>query len=153
MKCAGKRRVEQARFSSKIIALHTPKALDALIEKRVAYLADYQNEAYAARYGRLVAQVRTAEAELGSDDGQYPLTEAVAKNLHKLMAYKDEYEVARLYADPAFVEKLKGSFEGDWKIEVPSRAADVLEEGRARTSHQEAIRPVGFVRDARAWRR
>ena len=45
-----------------------------------------------------------------------PLTEAVAKNLHKLMAYKDEYEVARLYADPAFVEKLKGSFEGDWKI-------------------------------------
>jgi indolepyruvate ferredoxin oxidoreductase len=102
--------------TSKIIALHTPKALDKLIEKRLAYLADYQNEAYAARYGRLVAQVRTAEAELGSNEGQYPLTEAVAKNLHKLMAYKDEYEVARLYADPAFVEKLKGSFEGDWKI-------------------------------------
>ena len=106
----------QQEGSSKIIALHTPKALDKLIEKRLAYLADYQNEAYAARYGRLVAQVRTAEAELGSNDGQYPLTEAVAKNLHKLMAYKDEYEVARLYADPAFVEKLKGSFEGDWKI-------------------------------------
>ncbi|SAL63209.1 indolepyruvate ferredoxin oxidoreductase family protein [Caballeronia telluris] len=102
--------------TSKIIALHSPKALDKLIEKRLAYLADYQNEAYAARYGRLVAQVRSAEAELGLGDGQYALTEAVAKNLHKLMAYKDEYEVARLYADPAFVEKVKSSFEGDWKI-------------------------------------
>jgi indolepyruvate ferredoxin oxidoreductase len=102
--------------SSKIIALHSPKALDKLIEKRLAYLSDYQNEAYAARYGRLVAQVRSAEAELDIGDGQYALTEAVAKNLHKLMAYKDEYEVARLYADPAFVEKVKSSFEGDWKI-------------------------------------
>jgi indolepyruvate ferredoxin oxidoreductase len=101
---------------SKIIALHTPKALDALIEKRIAYLSDYQNEAYAARYARLVAEVRKAEASMGSVDGQYALTEAVARNLHKLMAYKDEYEVARLYADPAFVERLKGSFEGDWKI-------------------------------------
>jgi indolepyruvate ferredoxin oxidoreductase len=51
-------------------------------------------------------------------DGQLPLTEAVAKNLHKLMAYKDEYEVARLYADPAFIEKLKASFEGDWKVNI-----------------------------------
>jgi len=101
---------------SKIIALHTPKALDALIEKRIAYLSDYQNEAYAARYARLVAEVRKAEASMGSVDGQYALTEAVARNLHKLMAYKDEYEVARLYADPAFVERLKGSFEGDWNI-------------------------------------
>jgi indolepyruvate ferredoxin oxidoreductase len=101
--------------SSKIIALHTPKALDALIEKRIAYLADYQDDAYAARYGRLVAEVRIAEAALNTGDGQFALTEAVAKNLHKLMAYKDEYEVARLYADPAFFEKLKGSFEGDWK--------------------------------------
>jgi indolepyruvate ferredoxin oxidoreductase len=100
----------------KIIALHTPKALDTLIDKRVQYLAAYQNEAYAARYGRLVTQVRAKEASLGSGDGQYPLTEAVARNLHKLMAYKDEYEVARLYADPAFIDKLKASFEGDWKM-------------------------------------
>lgn len=66
------------------------------------------------RYGRLVADVRAAEAALGGSD--YLLTEAVARNLHKLMAYKDEYEVARLYADPAFLEKVKSSFEGDWKI-------------------------------------
>ena len=104
--------------SSKIISLHTPKALDTLIEKRAGYLTAWQNEAYAARYRELVAQVRVAESALDSGDGQLPLTEAVAKNLHKLMAYKDEYEVARLYADPAFMEKLKASFEGDWKVNI-----------------------------------
>ena len=51
--------------SSKIIALHTPKALDTLIDKRLDYLARLPEQAYAARYGRLVAQVRTEEAELG----------------------------------------------------------------------------------------
>ncbi len=81
-------------------------------------MAKYQSASYAARYGRLVAEVRAAEATLGAGDGQYPLTEAVAKNLHKLIAYKDEYEVARLYADPALLEKVKSSFEGDWKIKM-----------------------------------
>ncbi|CAG4905148.1 indolepyruvate ferredoxin oxidoreductase family protein [Paraburkholderia gardini] len=102
----------------KIITLHTPKALDTLIDKRAAYLAAYQNDAYATRYRSRVAEVRAKEASLDTGDGQFPLTEAVAKNLHKLMAYKDEYEVARLYADPAFVEKLKASFEGDWKLNL-----------------------------------
>jgi indolepyruvate ferredoxin oxidoreductase len=102
----------------KVISLHTPKALDTLIDKRLDYLAKYQNTAYAARYGRLVAEVRAKEAGLGAGDGQYPLTEAVAKNLHKLMAYKDEYEVARLYADPVFLDKIRASFEGDWKIKM-----------------------------------
>ncbi|PCE26420.1 indolepyruvate ferredoxin oxidoreductase [Paraburkholderia acidicola] len=104
--------------SSKIISLHTPKALDTLIDKRVQYLTAYQNDAYAARYRKLVDEVRAAETSLDSMDSQLPLTEAVAKNLHKLMAYKDEYEVARLYADPAFVEKLKANFEGDWKLKL-----------------------------------
>jgi indolepyruvate ferredoxin oxidoreductase len=104
--------------SSKIISLHTPKALDTLIDKRAEYLTAWQNAAYADRYRALVAQVRAAESKLDSGDGQLPLTEAVAKNLHKLMAYKDEYEVARLYADPAFIEKLKASFEGDWKVNI-----------------------------------
>jgi indolepyruvate ferredoxin oxidoreductase len=103
---------------SKVIALHTPKALDSLIEKRLEYLVKYQNAAYASRYGRLVAEVRAKEASLGLGDGQYALTEAVARNLHKLMAYKDEYEVARLYADPAFLDKVRASFEGDWKVKV-----------------------------------
>ena len=104
--------------SSKIISLHTPKALDTLIDKRAEYLTAWQNAAYADRYRAVVAQVRAAESALDSADGQLPLTEAVAKNLHKLMAYKDEYEVARLYADPAFMEKLKASFEGDWKVNI-----------------------------------
>ncbi|MGF6596589.1 indolepyruvate ferredoxin oxidoreductase [Paraburkholderia sp. GAS448] len=102
----------------KIISLHTPKALDTLIDKRAAYLTAYHNNAYAARYRKLVADVRAAETALDVGDGQMPLTEAVAKNLHKLMAYKDEYEVARLYADPAFIEKLKANFEGDWKLKL-----------------------------------
>jgi indolepyruvate ferredoxin oxidoreductase len=102
--------------AAKIISLHTPKALDTLIDKRAQYLAAYQNDAYAARYRKLVDEVRAAETKLEAADGQMPLTEAVAKNLHKLMAYKDEYEVARLYSDPAFVEKLKANFEGDWKL-------------------------------------
>jgi len=102
--------------SSKIVSLHTPKALDTLIDKRADYLVSYQNSAYAKRYRKLVDEVRAAEGKLEIADGQMPLTEAVARNLHKLMAYKDEYEVARLYSDPAFVEKLKANFEGDWKL-------------------------------------
>ncbi|WP_321818457.1 MULTISPECIES: indolepyruvate ferredoxin oxidoreductase family protein [unclassified Paraburkholderia] len=107
---------EQNAAGARIVSLHSPKALDALIDKRAQYLADYQNDAYAQRYRAFVDEVRRAEAKLDHVDGQQALTEAVAKNLHKLMAYKDEYEVARLYADPAFVEKIKASFEGDWKI-------------------------------------
>ncbi|MDE1181145.1 indolepyruvate ferredoxin oxidoreductase family protein [Paraburkholderia sp.] len=104
--------------SSKIVSLHTPKALDTLIDKRATYLSAWQNDAYAARYRDLVTQVRKAESALDSADPQLPLTEAVARNLHKLMAYKDEYEVARLYADPVFVDKLKAQFEGDWKLKI-----------------------------------
>ncbi|CAB3762162.1 indolepyruvate ferredoxin oxidoreductase family protein [Paraburkholderia solisilvae] len=103
---------------SKIVSLHTPKALDTLIDKRVKYLAAYQNDAYAARYRKLVDEVRAAETALDPEGTQLALTEAVAKNLHKLMAYKDEYEVARLYTDPAFIEKVKANFEGDWKLKV-----------------------------------
>ncbi|TDV23799.1 indolepyruvate ferredoxin oxidoreductase [Paraburkholderia caballeronis] len=102
---------------AKIVSLHTPKSLDTLIDRRMRYLSAYQNDAYAARYYAVVDAVRAAEAKLdAADTTPFALTEAVAKNLHKLMAYKDEYEVARLYADPAFVEKLKASFEGDWKL-------------------------------------
>src|SRR6201991_4582026 len=103
---------------SKVVSLHTPKALDTLIDKRVQYLAAYQNNAYATRYRQLVDAVRAAETALDPADTQLPLSEAVAKNLHKLMAYKDEYEVARLYSDPAFIEKLKATFEGDWKLHL-----------------------------------
>ncbi|GLU34129.1 indolepyruvate ferredoxin oxidoreductase family protein [Trinickia caryophylli] len=100
-----------------VIALHTKKAVDALIGKRMEHLAAYQNAAYAGRYEALVSQVRAAERALAQGDAaQEPLTEAVARNLHKLMAYKDEYEVARLQTDPAFLARLGAQFEGEWKL-------------------------------------
>ncbi|UIF91220.1 indolepyruvate ferredoxin oxidoreductase family protein [Cupriavidus sp. UYPR2.512] len=89
-----------------------PQTLDTLIRKRETMLTDYQNTAYAARYREAVERIRAAEQQLGIDR-KLPLTEAVARNLAKLMAYKDEYEVARLYTDPAFLDKLRAQFEGE----------------------------------------
>ncbi|WP_059413788.1 indolepyruvate ferredoxin oxidoreductase family protein [Cupriavidus basilensis] len=89
-----------------------PETLDGVIRQRETTLTAYQNAAYAARYSAVVARVRGAEKALGAG-GRLPLTEAVARNLAKLMAYKDEYEVARLYADPAFLDKLRARFEGE----------------------------------------
>ena len=99
-----------------VVALHTKKAVDALIDKRVAYLTAYQNEAYGKHYRALVDEVRRAERGLDGDATQELLTETVARNLHKLMAYKDEYEVARLQSDPAFLARLQNQFEGEWKL-------------------------------------
>ncbi|MBI1355249.1 MAG: indolepyruvate ferredoxin oxidoreductase family protein [Acidobacteria bacterium] len=85
------------------------RTLDELIEARAAELAQYQDEAYAGRYRELVEKVRRAERSL--QGGAEPLTEAVARNLFKLMAYKDEYEVARLLVDPAFERRILETFE------------------------------------------
>ncbi|MFL6811157.1 MAG: indolepyruvate ferredoxin oxidoreductase family protein, partial [Bradyrhizobium canariense] len=92
-----------------------PKAetLDQLIDRRADFLAAYQNDAYAARYRERVANVRHAEVNLNSE----ALTEAVARALFKLMAYKDEYEVARLHMQSGFLDELKGEFEGDFSIQ------------------------------------
>ncbi len=86
------------------------EALAALIERHAASLAAYQDGAYAARYRASVARIAAAD---GRVDGKSGLTEAVARSLYKLMAYKDEYEVARLYADPAFAAKLAAQLDGD----------------------------------------
>ncbi len=99
-----------------VIALHTKKAVDTLIATRVEQLTHYQNAAYAARYAAVVERVRASERGLGGDSAQEPLTEAVARNLHKLMAYKDEYEVARLQSDPAFLARLATQFDGELKL-------------------------------------
>ncbi|MFT3802559.1 MAG: indolepyruvate ferredoxin oxidoreductase family protein [Burkholderiaceae bacterium] len=96
--------------------------LDALIARRVAELTAYQSRRYAKRYAKLVERVRTVESERigagGANGGEatLPLTEAVARFAFKLMAYKDEYEVARLHADPAFQRKLAEQFEGDYTL-------------------------------------
>src|SRR4029079_3438847 len=75
----------------------------------------YQNRAYAERYHALVERVR--EAEETRAKGMTGLAEAVARALHKLMAYKDEYEVPRLYTDGAFLAQLRQQFEGDYRLQ------------------------------------
>jgi indolepyruvate ferredoxin oxidoreductase len=89
--------------------------LEDLIARRADLLTSYQNRAYAERYAAFVRRV--ADAERTRAPGRDALARAVAKYLFKLMAYKDEYEVARLYTDGAFVEKLNAAFEGDLKLE------------------------------------
>ncbi len=93
---------------------HLSENLDELIARRVADLTAYQNAAYAKRYQDLVARVRAAEA--ARTPGRSGLAEAVARYFFKLLAYKDEYEVARLYAAPEFMEKLRQQFEGDFTL-------------------------------------
>jgi indolepyruvate ferredoxin oxidoreductase len=92
---------------------HFSRNLDEVIERRVAHLTAYQDAAYAARYKALVDRVRAAEQER---IGAAKLTEAVARNYAKLLAYKDEYEVARLHADPAFLSAIREQFEGDYRL-------------------------------------
>jgi indolepyruvate ferredoxin oxidoreductase len=92
------------------------ETLEQLIEDRAARLADYQSRSYANRYRKLVERARAAEAAVPGKDGDLPFTWAVARNYHKLLAYKDEYEVARLYTDGAFREALEQQFEGDYSL-------------------------------------
>lgn len=92
------------------------ETLDQLIERRVEDLTAYQNAAYAERYRAKVAEVRAAEDT--AVPGQTSLTEAAARSLYKLMAYKDEYEVARLYTDGRFKEQLERQFDGDFDFKV-----------------------------------
>ena len=104
--------VQRLLSPAQTITLHKRETVDQLVERRAAFLTAYQNAAYANDYRQRVAQVQTAEAPLGKTS----LSEAVARNLFKLMAYKDEYEVARLHTDPAFQHKLASMFEGDFKV-------------------------------------
>lgn len=92
------------------------ESLDALVARGVAHLTAYQDSAYARRYTELVASVRSREEALAADPS-LPLTRAVAQSLLKLMAYKDEYEVARLYTDGEFLKALHHQFEGDVQLE------------------------------------
>jgi len=92
----------------------TAKTLDEIVAVRMKHLTGYQNEALARRYKALVDSVRAAEEK--ATPGQTALAEAVARNYAKLLAYKDEYEVARLYADAAFDAQLAGQFEGNYKL-------------------------------------
>jgi indolepyruvate ferredoxin oxidoreductase len=90
-------------------------SLDEIIAHRSAMLTDYQNDKLAARYRAMVDRVRQAAMKGGYDD---ELPRAVAINYAKLLAYKDEYEVARLYTDGRFARQIASQFEGDYKISI-----------------------------------
>ena len=88
--------------------------LDQAVARRIEELTAYQNAAYAKRYEALVRRVQSVEAERAK--GMSGLADAVARYHYKLMAYKDEYEVARLYTDGNFIRQLHEQFEGDFKM-------------------------------------
>src|SRR5205814_6926818 len=108
-----------------------PKSLDAMsldeiIAHRSAFLRDYQNEKLSRRYRNLVTQVRDAALNAGLGD---ELPRAVAINYAKLLAYKDEYEVARLYTDGHFEKQIRDHFDGDFKMSF-NLAPPILSSGK-----------------------
>ncbi len=123
--------VSRAALPSKVVEFKRIQTLDDLVSRRIELLTAYQDAAYASQYKAFVDQVRAQEEKLGKGTR---LTEAVARYFYKLMAYKDEYEVARLHTDPAFREKIGSMFEGDTKLKfhlAPPLMAKHDKEGRA----------------------
>jgi indolepyruvate ferredoxin oxidoreductase len=108
------------------------RSLDEVVARRIAFLTRYQNAAYAARYENLVRRVEGEERAKAGGHGE--LADAVARSLFKLMAYKDEYEVARLYTDGEFRKQLDAQFEGDFRLEF-HLAPPLLAERDQRTGH------------------
>jgi len=94
--------------------LRLSRSLDELVARRVGFLTDYQDARYARRYSDFVARVR--EAERAKAPGSTDLSEAVARYFFKLMAYKDEYEVARLYTSGEFRRRIEQQFDGDYTL-------------------------------------
>jgi indolepyruvate ferredoxin oxidoreductase len=100
----------------KTIVAARPEDWRSLVERRAAGLADYQNTAYSAKFSSFVERCAAAEQQKVGASGELLLTRTVANNLFKLMAYKDEYEVARLYRRPEFAAALGQQFEGDFSL-------------------------------------
>jgi indolepyruvate ferredoxin oxidoreductase len=90
------------------------ESFEEIVAKRVDFLTAYQNAAYAARYRTTLDKIRAAEAVRAP--GKHGLAEMAARALFKLMAYKDEYEVARLYTSGEFHKKLNQEFEGNFSL-------------------------------------
>ncbi len=97
--------------SMAIDARHLSESFEETVQRRVKFLTAYQNAAYAERYRTLVERAKVAEESHTPDKSG--LADAVARYLFKLMAYKDEYEVARLYTDGAFLKQVETEFDGD----------------------------------------
>jgi indolepyruvate ferredoxin oxidoreductase len=133
-------------------APRAPESLDSLIARRVADLTDYQSARYASPYADFVAKVRAAEAAI--IPGEERLARAVATQLHRLMAYKDEYEVARLHADPAWQAELARRFTGTTRVNM--HLAPPLLSGGERPRKREfgpwMLRAMGMLRHGKALR-
>jgi indolepyruvate ferredoxin oxidoreductase len=106
----------RAALEGREAAAARPETLDALVARCVADLTDYQNARYAWRHADFVAKVRASEA--AAVPGEERLSRAVAAQLHRLMAFKDEYEVARLHALPEWRAQLSRDFAGQPRIEM-----------------------------------
>ncbi|MGK4360978.1 indolepyruvate ferredoxin oxidoreductase family protein [Ectopseudomonas chengduensis] len=96
----------------KVVEAPHCSTLEEIVADRVQRLTAYQNAAYAERYRELVERVRKVDT-----DAQQRLSKAVARYYFKLLAYKDEYEVARLYSDSTFRKQLEAQFEGDYRLQ------------------------------------
>ncbi|HZP85843.1 MAG TPA: indolepyruvate ferredoxin oxidoreductase family protein [Burkholderiales bacterium] len=111
-------RVEQA--AQQVAPTRPPRPMARTLDERIALrerdLVAYQDAAYAQRYRDLVERVRAVEAR--AVPASTLLTDAVARSYHKLLAYKDEYEVARLYSNGDFRERLNETFKGDYKLKI-----------------------------------
>ncbi len=123
--------------------------LDELMARRREFLVAYQGEGYARRYTEFVAKVRAAEGAKAA--GATALTTAVARYLFKLMAYKDEYEVARLYTDTDFLKRVEARFEGDYTVKMHlapplwAKPDPNTGEVRKRTYGPWMLRAMGFL--------
>ena len=107
-----------AGFDSEPKSAQTLESLDDTIAHREAFLVDYQDQAYAARYRHLVERVRKFEQQLRARNpaDTLPLSDAVARSYFNLLAYKDEYEIARLYSNGDFEQALQAQFEGKYRL-------------------------------------
>jgi indolepyruvate ferredoxin oxidoreductase len=104
--------VEKLLTPAQVLQFRKRESLDELVGRRVEFLTAYQDSAYARRYKVFVDKVRERESLLGKT----LLSESVSRYLFKLMAYKDEYEVARLHTDTGFLQRIDTMFEGDFKL-------------------------------------
>ena len=129
--------VEQRRF-------RPLETLDDIVAYRYDDLVEYQNQAYADQYLAKVTQVKNAERR--ASPGSKPiLTIAVAKTLHRVMAYKDEYEVARLFVDGRFEDCIKEQFEGAFRLDF-YMALPFLSQRDPDSGHRKKVRIGGYLR-------
>ena len=140
--------LRRPRAAAPVAELKKPAGeLEQLVSVRREFLTRYQDAAYAARYADLVDKVAHAEREA---TGTQRLALAVARYAFKLMAYKDEYEVARLYSDGEFERRVAQQFEGDWKLRFhlapplfARRGGRQAGQARLRPGHPAPVPPAG----------